>query len=69
MLTYQSLVDLERALRDKTVLSVYVNGENSDPATRDRWRADLRHSFDDIESWLRESSHHWRDLAACREAR
>ena len=69
MLTYQGLVDLERALRDKTVLSVYVNGENSDPATRDRWRADLRHSFDDIESWLRESSHTEREaFAACRDA-
>lgn len=69
MLTYQGLVDLERALRDKTVLSVYVNGENSDPATRDRWRADLRHSFDDIESWLRESSHAEREnFAACRDA-
>lgn len=69
MLTFGNLVDLERALRDKTVLSVYVNGDNSDPATRDRWRADLRHSFDDIESWLRESSHTEREsFAACREA-
>lgn len=68
MLTYGNLVDLERALRDKTVLSVYVNGENSDPATRDRWRADLRHSFDDIESWLRGSSHSEREtFAACRD--
>lgn len=68
MLTYGNLVDLERALRDKTVLSVYVNGENSDPATRDRWRADLRHSFDDIERWLEGSSHSEREtFAACRE--
>lgn len=68
MLTYGNLADLERALRDKTVLSVYVNGENSDPATRDRWRADLRHSFDDIERWLEGSSHSEREtFAACRE--
>jgi len=68
MLTYGNLVDLEHALRDKTVLSVYVNGENGDPATRDRWRADLRHSFDDIESWLRGSSHAEREtFAACRD--
>jgi hypothetical protein len=68
MLTFEKLVDLERALREKTVLSVYVNGTSSDPATRDRWSVDLRHSFDDIESWLRGSSHSEREaFAACRE--
>ena len=68
MLTFEKLADLERALRDKTVLSVYVNGTNSDPATRDRWTVDLRHSFDDIESWLRGSSHSEREaFAKCRE--
>lgn len=68
MLTYGDLIDLERALRKKTVLSVYVNGTSSDPATRDRWSVDLRHSFDDIESWLRGSSHSEREaFAACRE--
>jgi hypothetical protein len=67
MLTYPDLVRLERALRDRTVLSVYVNGDSTDPATRSRWRLDLRHSFDDIESWLRDSSHAEREaFAACR---
>jgi hypothetical protein len=67
MLTYPDLVRLERALRDRTVLTVYVNGESTDPAMRSRWRLDLRHSFDDIESWLRDSSHSEREaFAACR---
>lgn len=67
-MTQQELAKLERALRDNTVLSVYVNGEHADPAKQTRWRLDLRHSFDDIESWLRESSHAEREaFAACRE--
>jgi hypothetical protein len=49
------------------VLSVYVNGESTDPATRSRWRLDLRHSFDDIETWLRGSPHAEREaFDACR---
>ena len=68
MRTYEKLVDLERALREKTVLSVYLNRATSDPATRDRWSVELRHSFDDIDSWLRGSSHSEREaFAACRE--
>jgi protein required for attachment to host cells len=67
MLAYKGLVELERALRDQTVLSIYVNGELSDPAKRRRWRVDLRHAFDDIESWLKDSSHAEREgFAACR---
>lgn len=67
MLTYPDLMRLERALRGRTVLSVYVNGEATDPAERSRWRIDLRHSFDDIESWLQESPHAEREaFAECR---
>ena len=67
MLTYKDLVNLEHALRGQTVLSVYVNGEGTDPATRNRWHAELRHSFDDIASWLRKSSHAEREaFATCR---
>jgi hypothetical protein len=67
MMTYKGLVELEHALRDQTVLSVYVNGELKDPAKRRRWRVDLRHAFDDIESWLKDSPHAEREaFAACR---
>ena len=68
MLTFKDLVAHEHALREMTVLSVYVDGANSDPATRDRWSVDLRHSFTDIESWLNGSPHSEREaFAACRE--
>lgn len=67
MLTYKNLADLAQALAGRTVLSVYVNGEERDPAKRRRWRIDLRHSLDDIESWLKGSSHADREaFAACR---
>lgn len=68
MLSYEALVALERALRDQMVLSVYVDGGYSDPAARDQWRIDLRHSLDDIESWLRGSPRADREaFAACRD--
>jgi protein required for attachment to host cells len=64
MLTYKELGGLAEALRDQTVLSVYVNGQEADPAQRRRWRLDLRHSFDDIERWLKGSSHAEREAFA-----
>jgi hypothetical protein len=66
MLTYPDLVTLEKELREQTVLSVYLNGEGADAPTRLRWRADLRHALDDIESWLRESTHGEREAFAAR---
>lgn len=67
MLTYQDLVDLHHALGDRSVLSVYVNGEDRDPAKRRRWRIDLRNSLDDVEAWLMGSSHADREaFAKCR---
>ena len=67
MLTYPDLMRLERVLRGRTVLSVYVNGVTTDPAERARWRLDLRHSLDDIESWLEDSTHAEREaFAECR---
>lgn len=67
MSTYPDLMRLERTLRGRTVLSVYVNGEVTDPAQRARWQLDLRHSLDDIESWLRDSPHAEREaFAECR---
>ena len=67
MLTYKNLVDLESALRARTVLSVYINGEEPDPVKRRRWRVDLRNSLNDIQSWLEGSSHAEREaFLACR---
>jgi hypothetical protein len=68
MLTYEELVELERSLRDRTVLSVYINGEVRDPADRRRWRVDLRHALDAIEARLADASHAERvAFAKCRK--
>ena len=67
MLTYSDLVNLERDLRRKTVLSVYVNGEEQDLAKRRRWRIELRNSLNDIQRWLDGAPHSDREaFAACR---
>jgi Bacterial archaeo-eukaryotic release factor family 10 len=68
MLTYQGLVELSRALAERTVLSVYVHGEVTDPAKRRRWRIELRHALDDIAQWLSTSSHQEREDFAARRA-
>lgn len=41
MLTHDRLVKLYRDLEDQNVLSVYVNGDQHDPAQRDAWRTRL----------------------------
>lgn len=41
MLTHDRLVKLYRELEGQDVLSVYVNGEQHDPAQRDAWRIRL----------------------------
>jgi hypothetical protein len=67
MLTYKNLADLEKALRGRRVLSVYINGEEPDPAKRRRWRIDLRNSLNDIQSWLEGSPHAEREaFLSCR---
>jgi hypothetical protein len=38
MLSHGQLVDLYRDLQDEQVLSVYADGDQHDPAQRDRWR-------------------------------
>jgi hypothetical protein len=57
MLSHADLVTLEKQLRDKMVLSIYVNGDFADVAVRDQWRTELRNKLDDIEESLREASH------------
>lgn len=61
MLTYNELVDLEHSLGEQIVLSVYINGEEKDPAKRKRWRIDLRNSLDEIEPKLAGASHDERE--------
>ncbi|MEW5915170.1 MAG: hypothetical protein AB1762_02140 [Gemmatimonadota bacterium] len=69
MLTYSDLVDLGRALQGRTVLSVYVNWQEPDLAKRRRWRVELRHSLNDIETWLSGAPHADREaFASCRRA-
>ena len=41
MLTRESLGGLYRTLRDQSVLSVYIDGGQSDPASRKAWRVRL----------------------------
>ena len=41
MLTYDRLVKLYRELEDENVLSIYVDGDQHDPAQRDAWRTRL----------------------------
>lgn len=62
MLTRDDLNRLAQDLRDQQVLSVYVGATGSDIVERRRWRLDLRHSLDDIASWLRDAPHADREL-------
>jgi hypothetical protein len=57
MLSHADLVTLERQLRDKMVLSIYVNGDFADVAVRDQWRIELRNALDAIAESLREATH------------
>jgi hypothetical protein len=67
MLDREELVRLEAELRDRTVLSVYINGESHDPAKRHQWRLDLRHALDGIQASVAYSPHAEReDFARCR---
>ena len=68
MMTHAELTKLEQDLRDRTVLSVYVNGDVADAAARGQWRTELRNALDRIEESLRGASHAEReDFAKTRE--
>lgn len=69
MLTNQELVALELATRDRSMLSVYLNSSAADSLSRSRWQMDLRHSLDEIESWLRDATHAEREDFAERRRR
>ena len=68
MLSHEELVDLEQQLRDKTVLSIYVNGDFSDVAARNQWRTELRNALDAVEGSLQDATHAEREeFAAARK--
>jgi hypothetical protein len=68
MMNHAELTKLEHSLRDRTVLSVYVNGEIADAAARGQWRTELRNSLDAIAELLRKAPHQEReDFARTRE--
>jgi hypothetical protein len=68
MLTHAELTNLEQALRHRTVLSIYINGEVSDNAARTQWRTELRNALDSIGTSLAEATHAEReDFAATRK--
>jgi hypothetical protein len=57
MLTNAELVALERSLRERRVLSVYIDGTAEDFAAQRTWRVNLDHSLKDLRVWLADSSH------------
>lgn len=68
MLTHAELTTLEQALRHRTVLSVYINGEVTDNAARTQWRTELRNALDVIDTSLAEATHAEREeFAATRK--
>ena len=66
MMNTTQLVALERSLRDRRVLSVYLDGTAKDPASKRMWRVHLDHSLSDLRAWLADSPHAERDeFAQC----
>lgn len=57
MLTYTELATLERSLRDRRVLSVYLDGTAENFAEQRAWRVRLRQSLRDLRAWLTDSPH------------
>jgi hypothetical protein len=55
MMTFTELVALHRALSDRRVLSVYLDGSASDPAIQRSWRLQLDHDLADLRRWLADS--------------
>ena len=53
MLTHDRLLELYRALADRPVLSIYVDGNQHDPAERKKWRIELERSSDRLFRRLR----------------
>jgi hypothetical protein len=68
MMNHAELTKLEHALRDRTVLSVYINGDIANAAARGQWRTELRNALDATEVQLASATHAEReDFRATRE--
>ncbi|MGH7694583.1 MAG: hypothetical protein ACRENH_06365, partial [Gemmatimonadaceae bacterium] len=64
MTTYNDLVELENAIGDQQVLSIYVSGAEKDPAKQKSWQIDLKNSLDEIEASLKDKPHAEREAFA-----
>src|SRR5687768_13147630 len=60
MLTHDKLTELYRELEQKSVLSVYIDGNQHDPAERNKWRTQLEGALDQARRGLSSQD----DLAA-----
>jgi hypothetical protein len=57
MLTRVQLAALHRSFRNEPVLSVYIDGVATDPASQHAWRVVVDHRFNDLRLWLADASH------------
>jgi hypothetical protein len=64
MLTHDRLMELYRELQDESVLSVYIDGNQHNPAERNKWRTQLERSLDQTRRQLSSEN----DLAAFDDA-
>src|SRR5689334_6442311 len=68
MFSTLQLMAFARELRDRRVLTVYIDGSSTDPATQRAWRLQVDHALKDLRLWLRDSTHDEREeLDACVE--
>ena len=66
MLTRDELVELDRRLGPEKVLSVYLDGAESDPAERTSWRRALESQLGELRDTVRDRPHAEREaFAAC----
>ena len=61
MLTYTELTALEHSLRERHVLSVYIDGTVPNPAEKHAWRVRVDQSLNDVRAWLAGSAHDERE--------
>jgi len=61
MLSYSDLVQMERSLRQRQMLSLYVEGANGDPAKRDAWRARVEDALRPLEQVNENAPHDERE--------
>lgn len=62
MLTREQLIGLQRSLQDKQVLSVYIDGRASDPASRQLWRTLLSAGIDAVRASIANDAASLRDF-------